>query len=163
MRLSEWQSLSANRESMTTRVLASATAALTLLGAEQDPDCWISWGEDPGARYMILAPAPAGLVVVNVRVNVPGEGPRAAGKIVRWQRVSVGELSVEIQGGHRLITFQLEGQLLHGSNEEAEEVARFVDSIFAAIDRRAASPTGAIALPGPSSAGEATISSPSGQ
>jgi hypothetical protein len=104
-------------------------------------------------RYTILAPSPAGLAIVNVRVNVPGEGPRAAGKLVRWHRVSVGELSVEIQGGHRLITFQLESQLLHGSNDDADEVTRFVGAIFAAIDGRTPLPGGAIALPGPSGDG----------
>ncbi len=150
MRLSEWQSRSPNRDSMAAKVVAPAIEAVALLGAERDPDCWISWGEDPDARYTILAPAPAGLVVVNVRVNVPGEGPRAAGKIVRWHRVSVGELSVEIQGGHRLITFQLESHLLRGSNDDADEIARFVGSIFAAIDGRAVPPPSAIALPGPS-------------
>ncbi len=153
MRLSEWHPRSPNRDSMAAKVLAPASEALVLLGADRDPDCWISWGEDPGARYTILAPAPAGLVILNVRVNVPGEGPRAAGKIVRWHRVSVGELSVEIQGGHRLITFQLESQLLHGSDDEADEVARFVGSIYAAIDGRAGAPAAAIALPGPSSSG----------
>lgn len=149
MRLSAWQSRSPNRESTSTKVIAPAIEALTLLGAERDPDCWISWGDDPGARYTILAITSAGLAVVNVRVNVPGEGPRAAGKIVRWHRVSVGELSVEIQGGHRLITFQLESQLLHGSDDEADEVARFVSSVFAAIDGRVAPMAAAIALPGP--------------
>ena len=153
MRLGEWPSRSPNRDSMAAKVMAPAIEALTLLGAERDPDCWISWGDDPGARYTILAPAPAGLVIVSVRVNVPGEGPRVAGKIVRWHRVSVGELSVEIQGGHRLITFQLESQLLHGADGDADEVARFVASIFAGIDGRAAPPAGAIALRGPAAAG----------
>lgn len=153
MRLSEWRSRSPDRDAMAAKVMASATEALALLGAERDPDCWISWGDDPGVRYTILAPAPAGLVVVNVRVNAPGEGPRASGKIVRWHRVQVGELSVEIQGAHRLITFQVESQLLHGANDDAGEVARFAGSIFAAIDGRSAALVNAIALPGPSSAG----------
>lgn len=153
MRLGEWQSRSPNRDSMAARVMAPTIEALTLLGAERDPDCWISWGDDPGTRYTILAPAPAGLAVVNVRVNVPGEGPRIAGKIVRWQRVSVGELSVEIQGGHRLITFQVESQLLHGADDDADRVARFVASIFAGIDGRAARQASAISLPGPAAAG----------
>jgi hypothetical protein len=135
---------------MTAKVVASAIEALALLGAGRDPDCWIVWGDDPAVRYTILAPALAGLVIVNVRVNVPGEGPRAAGRLVRWHRVQVGELSVEIQGGHRLITFQVESQLLHGANDGADEVAAFVDSIFAAIDGRWATLTSAIALPGPS-------------
>ena len=148
MRLSAWPSRSPNRESMATKVMTPAIDALALLGADRDPDCWVSWGDDPGVRYSILALTAAGLAIVNVRVNVPGEGPRAAGKLVRWHRVSVGELSVEIQGGHRIITFQLESQLLHGSDDDADEVARFVGAVFAAIDGRAA-PVDAIALPGP--------------
>jgi hypothetical protein len=152
MRLSEWQPRAPHGDPMAAKVMTSATAALALLGAGRDPDCWIVWGDDPAVRYTILAPAVSGLVMVNVRVNVPGEGPRAAGKIVRWPRVQVGELSVEIQGAHRLITFQIESQLLHGANEEADEVAAFVDSIFAAIDGRWGMVSSAIALPGPSAA-----------
>jgi hypothetical protein len=153
MRLSEWQSRAPHRDSMAAKVMASTTEALALLRAGRDPDCWIVWGDDPAVRYTILAPALAGLVIVNVRVNVPGEGPRCAGKIVRWHRVQVGELSVEIQGGHRLITFQVESQLLHGANDQADEIAAFVDSVFAAIDGRWATLPGAIALPGPSAPG----------
>ncbi len=153
MRLSGWQSRAPNPEMMASKVLGPAIEALVLLGADRDPECWVSWGDDPGARYTILALAGAGLAVVNVRVNVPGEGPRAAGKIVRWQRVSIGELSVEIHGGHRLITFQLESQILHGSDAEADEVGRFVGAVFAAIDGRAAPTAGAIALPGPADGG----------
>lgn len=153
MRFTEWPSRSPSRDSMAPKVMASTTSALVLLGAGHDPECWIAWGDDPAVRYTILAPAIAGLVIVNVRVNVPGEGPRAAGKIVRWQRVSVGELSVEIQGAHRLITFQVESQLLHGADETADEVASFVDTIFAAIDGRWKPLADAIALPGPFSTG----------
>lgn len=149
MRLGEWLARSPNRESTAAKVVAPAIEALALLGADPDPECWISWSDDPGARYAILALTPAGLALVNVRVNVPGEGPRAAGKLVRWHRVSVGELSVEIQGGRRLITFQLESHLIHGSDETADEVTAFANAVFAAIDGRAAPATPAIALPGP--------------
>jgi hypothetical protein len=149
MHLSDWQPRAPHRDSMVAKVVTPATEALELLGAGRDPDCWIVWGDDPAVRYTILAPAPAGLVIVNVRVNVPGEGPRASGKIVRWQRVQIGELSVEIQGGHRLITFQIESQLLHGADDEADAVAAFVDLIFATIDGRRASIPDTIALPGP--------------
>jgi hypothetical protein len=149
VRLSEWQSRAQHRDSITAKVVGAATEALLLLGAGRDPDCWIAWGDDPAARYTILAPAVAGLVMVNIRVNVPGEGPRAAGKIVRWNRVQIGELAVEIQGGHRLITFQVESQLLHGANDEADEVAAFGDRVFAGIDGRWATFTDVIALPGP--------------
>ena len=140
MRLSEWQARGDHREWMAEKVLDPARATLELLGAERDPECWIAWGDDPAVRWMLLAPAAAGLVQVNVRVNVPGEGPRSAGKLIRWHRVQVGELSVEIQGGHRLLTFQVETALLHGADAEADAVAAFVDRLFAAMDGRTLAP-----------------------
>ena len=136
MRLSEWQAATTHHDSMADKVLRPARAALALLGGDRDPECWIAWGDDPEARWSILVPSAAGLVQVNVRVNVPGEGPRATGKLIRWHRVQVGELSVEIQGGHRLLTFQVETHLLHGADEEADAVAVFVGSLFAAMDGR---------------------------
>lgn len=136
MRLSEWQARAPHREAMAEKVLAPARDALALLGAARDPECWIVWGEDPGARWALLVPSAAGLVQVNVRVNVPGEGPRAAGKIIRWHRVQMGELSVEIQGGHRLLTFQVETHLMHGADADADAVASFVETLFAAMDGR---------------------------
>lgn len=136
MRLSEWQARAPNRDSVAEKVLAPARDALELLGAERDPDCWISWGDDPQTRWALLAPIAAGLIQVNVRVNVPGEGPRAAGKLVRWHRLQIGELSAEIQGGHRLITFQVEQTLLHGADAEADAVGSFAEQLFAAMDGR---------------------------
>jgi hypothetical protein len=125
---------------MADKVLGPARDALALLGAELDPECWIVWGDDPGVRWTILAPSAAGLVQINVRVNVPGEGPRSAGKLIRWHRVQIGELSVEIQGGHRLLTFQVESHLLHGADAEAEAVGAFVETLFAAMDGRMRAP-----------------------
>jgi hypothetical protein len=136
MRLSEWEARAPHPDAVAAKVVAPAIDALVLLGGGRDPECWIVWGDDPSARYTILAPAIAGLVMVNVRVNVPGEGPRAAGKIVRWHRVQIGELSVEVQGGHRLISFQVETHPLHGVDGDADMVAAFADGIFAAIDGR---------------------------
>lgn len=151
MRLSEWQARTPHRESMADKVLAPARDGLALLGAERDPECWIVWGDDPGVRWTILVPSVAGLVQINVRVNVPGEGPRAAGKLIRWHRVQIGELSVEIQGGHRLLTFQVESALLHGADAEADAVAAFVETLFAAMDGRmlAPRPPDVIELSGP--------------
>jgi hypothetical protein len=151
MRLSEWQAQAPHRDSMVDKVLRPAHDALALLGTERDPDCWIMWGDDPAARWTILVPSAAGLIQVNVRVNVPGEGPRAAGKLIRWHRVQVGELSVEIQGGHRLLTFQVESHLLHGADEAADTVAGFVESLYAAMDGRmlAPEPPDVIELSGP--------------
>jgi hypothetical protein len=136
MRLSEWQANAPHRDAMAEKVLGPARDALALLGAERDPECWIVWGDDPQARWALLVPSAAGLVQVNVRVNVPGEGPRSAGKLIRWHRVQIGELSVEIQGGHRLLTFQVESHLLHGADAEADAVASFVETLFAAMDGR---------------------------
>jgi hypothetical protein len=136
MRLGEWQASTPHRDAMADKVLSPARDALALLGADRDPECWIVWGDDPQSRWTLLVPTVAGLVQVNVRVNVPGEGPRVAGKLIRWHRVQVGELSVEIQGGHRLLTFQVESQLLHGADAEADAVAAFVETLFAAMDGR---------------------------
>ena len=155
MRLSEWQAATTHREAMTEKVLTPARDALALLGADRDPECWVVWGDDPLVRWTLLIPSAAGLVQVNVRVNVPGEGPRAAGKIIRWHRVQIGELSVEIQGGHRLLTFQVETHLLHGADAEADAMATFVETLYAAMDGRTASPMtpDVIELSGPKASG----------
>jgi hypothetical protein len=138
VRLSDWQARSIHPGSMADKVLGPAVEALTLLGADRDPECWIAWGDDPQVRWTLLAPSAAGLIQVHVRVNVPGEGPRAAGKLIRWHRVQVGELSVEVQGGHRVLTFQVESALLHGADDDADAAAAFVDRLFAAMDGRPA-------------------------
>lgn len=140
MRLTDWQARAPHRDVVSDKVLAPARDALALLGAERDPDCWIVWGDDPAARWTILAPTPAGLVQVNVRVNVPGEGPRSAGKLLRWHRVQVGELSAEVQGGHRLLTFQVESMLLKGTDADADAAGTFIASLYAHMDGRAAMP-----------------------
>jgi hypothetical protein len=139
MRLSDWRDQAPDKDSISPKVVAVAGSALTALGAETDPECWVVWGDDPTARYLIFAPTSSGLVQVNVRVNVPGEGPRAGGRILRWGRVQLGELGVEIQGGHRLVTFQVEGQVLNGVDDAADAVTRFAQMLFAAVDGRPAS------------------------
>jgi len=80
-------------------------------------------------------PTDPGLVSCFVRV-VPGEGPRATAKLVRWNRVSIGELAIEAQGGHRLVSFQAEQQVLRGVDAEADQVAAFALRVIAAIDGR---------------------------
>jgi hypothetical protein len=122
---------------MSQKVLAVVHPVLADLGAPDDPECWVYWGEDPAVRYSILAPTLRGLAQCHVRVNVPGEGPRASGKVVRWSRVQVGELAVEVTQGHRLVTTQLEGLVLKGVDDVADRVATFILSIYDAIDGRA--------------------------
>ena len=103
MRLSGWVEIAPRPEAVAPKVLAVVEPMLSMLGCEPDPPCWVVWGDDPGARYTILAATAVGLVQVNARVNVPGEGPRAGGKLVRWSRAQVGDLAIEMQGGHRIL------------------------------------------------------------
>jgi hypothetical protein len=135
MRLSEWSDAAPRQNAMTPKVLATISNALDLLGSEADPECWVVWGEDPTVRYLIFVVTTAGMLQLNVRVNVPGEGPRASGKLVRWSRLQVGELAVEIQGGHRLLNFQIEGVLLRGQDDSADDVGEFAQAVFTAMDK----------------------------
>ena len=139
MRLSQWQTRAPVKDSVTPKVVAVVGSALVTLGAEADPECWIVWGDDPALRYLIFVPIASGLIQANVRVMVPGEGPRASAKIIRWNRVQLGELSVEIQGGHRLVAFQAEAQVLSGVDGVADDIAAFARALFDAVDGRAGS------------------------
>jgi hypothetical protein len=107
------------------------------LGADPDPESWVVWGDDPGLRYAVLAPTPAGLISVAVRLTGPEEGPRATAKLVRWSKLSVSELSVEASGGHRIVGVQVEGQVLKGLDQEADRICEFVRGLIAGIDGRA--------------------------
>jgi hypothetical protein len=147
MRLSEWSDAAPRQNAMTPKVTATIQSALELLGAEPDPECWVAWGEDPTVRYLIFVVTAAGILQVNVRVNVPGEGPRASGKLVRWNRIQIGELAVEIQGGHRLLNFQLEGVLLRGQDDSADDVGEFAQAVFFAMDKTGRSADGADEAP----------------
>jgi hypothetical protein len=161
---------------MSEKVAQAYDPVLAVLGSEPDPVAHVVWGDDPDQRYQILAAAPAGLVVVNVRVNVPQEGPRASGKLVRWGRLTVGELSVEAHHGHRQVTGQIENTILQGTDEVADEIGAFVALVLGRIDGRdvgavasaasgsaplddtesnvrSKSPTGPIALPASTSEG----------
>ncbi|MEO5884013.1 MAG: hypothetical protein ABIQ58_00645 [Candidatus Limnocylindrales bacterium] len=136
MRFSDWRDRSPHKDSLTPKIIAVIDPVMAALGAAPDPECWFAWGDDPGIRYMILVPSAVGLIEVHVRVNVPQEGPRVSGKLVRWNRVQVGELAIEMAGGHRLLTFQVESQVLRGSDADADAIAAFARELFAAIDGR---------------------------
>lgn len=136
MRLSEWRAGAPNREALSGRVLDVVVPVLDALGADADPHCWVAWGDDPQIRYVIFAPSLSGLISCSVRLALPGEGPRASGKIIRWHRVQLGELAVETVGGHRLVSFQVESQVLRGSDAVADRVANFALALFAAVDGR---------------------------
>jgi hypothetical protein len=85
---------------------------------------------------VILAPTPAGLIHAHARVNVPQEGPRAAGKLVRWSRVQLGEVAAEAQGEHRVVSATLEGTMLRGVDADADAIGAFLQVVLAAIDGR---------------------------
>jgi hypothetical protein len=136
MRLSEWRAAAPDKASLAPKVVATVEPALTAMGAQPDPQCWIVWGDDPAIRFTILVPIDAGLITCFVRVNVPGEGPRASAKLVRWSRVQVGEFALETQAGHRVISFQVEGQVLRGADTDADRIGQFAIGLFAAIDGR---------------------------
>jgi hypothetical protein len=136
MRLSEWRASGPSKEATGAKIAAIVDPILLALGAAPDPHCWVAWGEEPGVRYTIFVPTPAGLITSFVRVNVSGEGPRASSKLIRWARVQLGELAIETQGGHRLLSFQVEQQVIHGADEVADRIARFAGELFAAIDGR---------------------------
>jgi hypothetical protein len=57
---------------------------------------------------------------------------------VRWNRVQVGELAMEVASGHHLLSFQVESQILKGSDADADAIAAFALELFAAIDGRTA-------------------------
>ena len=136
MRLSEWRASAPHRDSASAKVAAVVDPVLTALGAGPDPHCWVAWGDEPLNRYGILVPTDPGLIAMFVRPAVPGEGPRATTKLVRWNRVAIGELAVETQGGHRMVSFQVEGQVLRGADDEADRAAAFALRVIAAIDGR---------------------------
>lgn len=136
MRLSEWSKRAPDKASMTPKVLATVTPILTALRAAKDPPSWVAWGDDPAARYVILVPTAPGLIQVHVRVMVPQEGPRASGKLMRWNRIQTGELSVEVVGGHRLAGFQIDNIILRGTDEEGDAVSAFALEVYAAMDRQ---------------------------
>lgn len=136
MRLSQWRTRAPVRDGLGPKVLAVVEPLLVSLGAEADPHCWVAWGDDPGIRYPVFVPTDAGLIVCHVRVNAAGEGPRASGKLVRWSRAQLGELGVETQSGHRIVSFQVEGQVLRGVDDEADAIAGFAIRLFAGADGR---------------------------
>jgi hypothetical protein len=137
MRLSEWRKAAPTRDSMSNRVMAVLNPVLHDLGADPDPESWVVWGDDPELRYAVLAPTPAGLISVAVRLTGPEAGPRATAKLVRWSKLSVSELAVEASGGHRIVGVQVEGQVLKGLDQEADRICEFVRGLIAGIDGRA--------------------------
>jgi len=136
MRLDEWAEEAPAAEAVAPRVLGVVRPVLAALGVPDDADVWVVWGDEPTTRWVVLAPTAAGLVTASVRVNIQQEGPRAAAKLIRWPRVQVGDLAIEMQGLHRVVATTVEGQVLRGVDDVADRIARFVSAIYSAIDGR---------------------------
>ena len=136
MRLSEWRARAPTKDAGSPKLAALVDPVLAALGVDPDPPCWVVWGDDPGTRHTILVPTDSGLVTCFVRVLVPAEAPRATAKLIRWNRVELGELSMETSAGHRLLSFQVEGHVLQGADDVADQIAAFALNMFAAIDGR---------------------------
>ncbi len=136
MRLSEWRASAPAKDAAGPKVAAVVDPVLHALGAEPDPHCWVAWGEEPANRFTVFVPTEPGLIACFARTNVAGEGPRATSKLVRWNRVSIGELGVETQAGHRMLSFQLESQVIRGVDAEADRAAAFALRVISAIDGR---------------------------
>jgi hypothetical protein len=120
---------------MSNAVLNALKPVLSDLGAPADPECWVEWGDDPEFRYSVMVPTRAGLISAAVRLNA-GSEPRVTGKLIRWTRLQASELSVESSGGHRIVAVQVEGQVLKGTDADADRVCEFVRGLVAAMDGR---------------------------
>lgn len=136
MRLSEWRATERGREVVAEQVAEALGAALAALGAAADPLAYVVWGDDWRVRYQVLAAAPAGLVVLSVRLNVPSEGPRVSGRLVRWNRLQIGELLAEAHSGHYTVTTTLESMVLQGLDADAGRIAAFLAAVLAHVDGR---------------------------
>jgi len=135
MQLGEWRKTAPNRDCMSNAVLNALKPVLSDLGAPADPECWVEWGDDPEFRYSVMVPTRAGLISAAVRLNA-GSEPRVTGKLIRWTRLQASELSVESSGGHRIVAVQVEGQVLKGTDADADRVCEFVRGLVAAMDGR---------------------------
>jgi hypothetical protein len=135
MLLSEWRAAGIHPSAMTPKVDAVLAPVLEGLGAAADPDCWITWSEEP-TRWSMMTPTLGGLATIHVRVSAPQEGPRAAGKLTRWNRVQIGDYSIESHSGHHLLSFQIDSQVLRGVDDDCAPLAVFILRLLAALDGR---------------------------
>jgi hypothetical protein len=136
MRLSEWRRTERGQKLLTGRVASALGPALAGLGTADDPEAFVVWGDDPQTRFTVMAAADAGLALIHVRVNVPQEGPRASGKLIRWQRVTLNDLTAEAHHDHRYVTIQIENSILQGVDADADAISDWARHVFARIDGR---------------------------
>lgn len=149
MRLSEWRAAAPHMDAMSESVMQVLQPVVSGLGVGADAPFWVVWGEEPQSRYTLFAPTHAGLAVIAVRVRASMEGAHATGRLVRWSRVQIGDLSVEGQAGHHLLSAQLEGAIMRAVDAEADRMGAFLQSVFAGIDGRPIPGLDDVAAPAP--------------
>jgi hypothetical protein len=161
MHLTEWRETAPDGGCLSEPVMAVLARVLVDLGADEDPECWVIWGEDPQLKYSVLVPTAAGLIFVAVRLN-PGAEPKVTGKLFRWSKLQVGEFTLDAVGEHRIVAVQVEGLVLKGSDEEADRICEFVRGLVAGVDGRAFRTAGPVALEAVPQAGKAPVARPAG-
>jgi hypothetical protein len=134
MRLGEWRASATGKKVIPAKVADVLESALHALGVPADPVAYVLWGDQPEVRFLVFAASDAGLAYVAVRVNVPQEGPRASGRLIRWSRVQTGEFSVEAHHGHRQVTAQVESQVLQGVDAAGDEIAAWMGEVYRRVD-----------------------------
>jgi hypothetical protein len=136
MRLNDWRRIAPDPTCLGEDMLAALGRLLPGMGSEADPECWVVWGEDPERRYSVLVPTAVGVLVVAVRVGAGADGPRVTGKLARWSKLSLGEISLEVTGERRIIAVQVEGMVLKGVDEEADRICEFCLALAAGVEGR---------------------------
>ena len=144
MRLSEWRTRAPHKDSMTPKVAGRHRAGADRARAPRTiPSCWVVWGDDPGRALRPPRPdrrRPAAGPGPGQRARQ--EGPRARRKLIRWNRVQLGELALEMAGGHRLLGFQVEGHVLRGVGRRGRCDGRVRAGAVRAVDGRPFTPPG---------------------
>jgi hypothetical protein len=137
MRFAEWRDGPEGRQRLPEKVIFLIETVTQTLGADGEVSCYVVRGDQPDSRFQVLAATSAGLMALNVRVNLPQEGPRVSGRLVRWGRVQAGEVAIEGHGGHVQVSAQFEGAVLQGLDSAAREIAVWMTEVYRNLDRSA--------------------------
>ncbi len=135
MRFDDWRATPEGERHLTERLVALIDPVSRVLGVGTETACHVVWGDQPPARFQVLLATEAGLAVLNVRVNVPQEGPRISGRLVRWGRVQAGEVTIEAHSGHAQVSAQFEGQVLQGLDTAGERIAEWMIEVYRRVER----------------------------
>ena len=126
MRLSEWRAASPSKEAGGAKVAATVDPVLRSLGAEHGSGLLGRVGRRTGrSLHDLRSDRGRPHHVLSSGSTSPARARGRAAKLIRWSRVQLGELAIETQGGHRILSFQVEQQVLQGADDKADRIARF--------------------------------------